>query len=315
MGTRWGLLGAMGVFLLSSVTWGAEPVAVITEIRTSQGQVQVKRAGEAEWKAPLPLLSLRPGDQVRAAGGGQAVLVFTGGRGTQVDSQAISPFTVQAPAMESGGEKLQAVLASVTQFLLGQHKERTYQSLSTRSFRRSSLILTPRETRLLPGSVTFEWAGSDQIRYAVRVLGPHGVVWEQTGLPRSPFAYPASAPALQSGVSYTWELEARGEPVQRAQFELVSADEAERLRTALNLLGAPSLPGYPGSTVVLMRAGFLFQERLYHEARRELLGGIAIDPDEPTLHLLLGQVYERVGLKDQAAVEFDEAEFLSARKP
>jgi lipoprotein NlpI len=43
--------------------------------------------------------------------------------------------------------------------------------------------------------------------------------------------------------------------------------------------------------------------------------GIQASPDEATLHLLLGQVYDRTGLKALAASEFDEAEALSAPRP
>ena len=45
------------------------------------------------------------------------------------------------------------------------------------------------------------------------------------------------------------------------------------------------------------------------------MAAIAQDPDEPTLRQLLGYVYDRVGLIDLAAQEFDEAEFLATRKP
>jgi len=44
--------------------------------------VRIKPAAEADWKVPLPLLSLRPGDQVRATRNATAVLMFTGGQGT-----------------------------------------------------------------------------------------------------------------------------------------------------------------------------------------------------------------------------------------
>lgn len=163
--------------------------------------------------------------------------------------------------------------------------------------------------------MTFEWAGSNHLRYRIRVLSPQGLLWEQPNLPRWPLSYPEAAPALRAGVPYTWELEAKGHPVQRAQFELLPASEADRVQAALALLPPSMLAGYPRNTVVLMRAGLLFQEGLYHEARRELVAGIAADPDEPTLHVLLGHVYERVGLKELAAEEFEEAQFLSTRKP
>ena len=313
---RLGVFGVLGgLLLVQGVAWGGEPVAVLTEIRMGQGEVRVKLAGEGDWKAPRPLLALRPGDQVSATRNGQAVLVFTGGRGTQIVSSANSPFTVQAPAVETGAEKLRAVVASVTQFLLGQQKPVSYQSLSVRAVRQPPLILGPRDTRLLPGPVTFEWAGSDRLRYTVRVFGSQGFLWEQASLPRQPLAYPASAPTLRAGERYRWELEVPGHPVQRAQFELLPSSEAARVQSALALLQPATLSGYPRNTVVLMRAGLSVQEGLYHEARRELLAGIAADPAEPTLHLLLGNVYERIGLKDLATQEFEEAQFLSTRKP
>jgi hypothetical protein len=40
-----------------------------------------------------------------------------------------------------------------------------------------------------------------------------------------------------------------------------------------------------------MPAGYVLRDALYVDARRELLTALAKDPDEPTLHFLLGQVY------------------------
>ena len=61
-----------------------------------------------------------------------------------------------------------------------------------------------------------------------------------------------------------------------------------------------------------MRAGLLFQETLYADARRELSAAIGAAPEEATLQLLLGHVYDRTGLKQLASNEFDEAEALTA---
>jgi hypothetical protein len=83
----------------------------------------------------------------------------------------------------------------------------------------------------------------------------------------------------------------------RAGFELLPTAEADRVRADLALLQPGALAGVPPNTVVVLRAGHLVREALYHNARRELLAGIATDPDEPTLHQLLGRVYERTWLK------------------
>jgi hypothetical protein len=304
---------ALAVLLVAAPVWAQEPLAVLTEIQAKGGKVEVKTKAEADWQAPKPLLSLRPGDQVRVTGGGRAVLVFTGGRGTQIVTQANSPFTVQAQAGDGTGDRAKVVMGNVTTFLLGQQREKTYQSLSVRSVRaQPPVILAPRDSRVMPGSLNFEWAGSDRLKYRVRLLGPDGaMLWEQAELDRTPLAFPANGPALTPGVRYTWELDTREHGVQRASFDIARPEDAARVKEALATLTPAAAKGYPPTTLSLMRAGLLFQETLYADARRELVTAIAADPDEPTLHLLLGHVYDRTGLKGLAANEFDEAEALT----
>jgi hypothetical protein len=303
--------------LTGAVAWAQEPLAVLTEIQIKRGKVEVKTAADADWQTPRPLLSLRAGDQVRVIGEGRAVLVFTGGRGTQLVTQSNSPFTVQAQAGGGTTDRAKSILGNVTNFLLGQQREKTYQSLSVRSVRaQPPVILSPRDSRVLPGALTFEWLGSDRLKYRVRLLGPEGnVLWEQADLDRRPLAYPASASALSPGVRYTWELETREHGVQRASFDIAPAADAARVKDALAALSPTTAAGYPPATLALMRAGLLFEENLYSDARRELTSAIAADPEEPTLHLLLGHVYDRTGLKQLAANEFDEAEALTAPRP
>jgi len=311
-----GVIVAAVVVLTAAPAWAQEPLAVLTEMQIKGGKVEVKTAAEPDWQTPKPLLSLRPGDQVRVSGGGRAVLVFTGGRGTQVVTQANSPFTVQAQAGEGVTDRAKAVMGNVTTFLLGQQREKTYQSLSVRSVRaQPPVILAPRDSRVLPGGLNFEWSGSDRLKYRVRLLGPQGaLLWEQAELDRKPLAYPGGAPALTPGVRYTWELETKEHGVQRASFDVAQPTDAARVKDALASLTPAAAKGYPPATLSLMRAGLLFQETLYADARRELVTAIATDPEEPTLHLLLGHVYDRIGLKGMAANEFDEAEALTAPK-
>ena len=312
-----GAIVALLLVLATAPAWAQEPLAVLTEIQVKRGKVEVKTAAEPDWQVPKPLLSLKPGDQVRVTGEGRAVLAFTGGRGTQIVTQSNSPFTVQAQAGDGVSDRAKAIMGNVTNFLLGQQREKTYQSLSVRSVRaQPPLILAPRDTRVLPGAVTFEWAGSDRLKYAVKLLGPQGtVVWEQADLERKALSYPTTAPKLTPGSRYSWELSTREHGVQRAAFEVVSAADASRIGDALGVLTPASAGNYPPATLALMRAGLLFQETLYADARRELVSAIGAAPEEATLHLLLGHVYDRTGLKQLASNEFDEAEALAAPRP
>ena len=316
--SRVGGVVVAGLLLVgAAVAWGQDALAVLTEIQVKRGKVEVKPADQGEWLVPKPLLSLRAGDQVRVVGEGRAVLVLTGGRGTQLVTESNSPFTVQPGAAQGGSDRAKAVLGNVTNFLIGQPRERTYQSLSVRSVRaQPPLILAPRDTRVLPGAITFEWAGSDRLKYQVRLRGPQdNVVWEQADLERKPLAYPSSAPKLTPGTKYTWELLTREHGVQRATFEVAPAADATRVTDQLTVLTPTAASGYPPATLALMRAGLLFQEMLYADARRELVQAISSSPEEATLHLLLGHVYDRTGLKQLASNEFDEAEALAAPRP
>ena len=173
MPSRSVFLSAIAMLFLGQLAWAADPVAVLCEIRIGHGEVWVQHAGTSDWMPPRPLLALHAGDQIRAEGDGQAVLIFTGG-GTQTVLSANSPYTVQAPTAESGRENVGALVGRVTQFLLGQGKSPTYRPLAVRS-PRQPVILSPRETKLLPGLVTFEWSGPDRLRYSIRVRGPQGL--------------------------------------------------------------------------------------------------------------------------------------------
>ena len=292
----------------------ADVVAVLTEIRPGTGEVRVKRTEDSDWTAPRALQSLRPGDQVRVTGDGRATLAFTGGAAQSVTA-ANSPFTVQAVRGETSADRAKGLMAGVTQFLLGQPKPPTYQALSVRAGAPPPRILAPRDTRLMAGPFTFEWAGPPRPDYSVHLVGPQGVVWEQGGIPRRPLPYPTAAPPLVPGRHYSWTLDTPGQGSQQAEFDVLSEGDATRIRAALADLSGPAPGGDGGSPLAIMRAGLFLQEGLYADARRELTAAIAQDPDEPTLRQLLGYVYDRVGLIDLAAQEFDEADFLTSRKP
>jgi hypothetical protein len=311
----WGILESLAPAHAFAASAG-DPVAILTEIKPGQGEVRVKLAAEAGWKAPLPLLSLRAGDQLRATGNATAVLLLIGGQGTVTVSVANSPYTAQAPAAPSAGGsgRTPGLVANLGRILAGKKKELTYVPLAVRSVKQPPLMLSPREGKLLMSPV-LEWAGSDRLRYTIRVLGPQGMVWEQGNLPRGPLPYPPAAPRLLPGVAYRWELEARDFAPQRGQFTILRPQEIAKVRESLDALAPSALSGYPKNTVTLMRAGFLFEQELYAEARNELQVAIAADPDEPSLHLMLGHVYERTGLKELAAEEFDEAQFLVSSRP
>jgi hypothetical protein len=285
----------------------AETVAVITEIKPARGRVEVKPAAGGDWRPARPLLALRAGDVVRTTENASTVVLLSGGRGTvRVDGAAAS-FTVPGAAAPGQGQKAKALVERSLGFLAGTTREASQAVLATRSVARSSVIVSPRNGRMLPDALAFEWLGSRSARYTVRVAGPGGPIVERREVTGARWEYPADAPALSPSVRYTLRVTAAGHPPQEAWFELVDRERATAVAGDLagleRELGASVSP----TSRAVLRAGLLAREGLFHDARRVVVTALAADRDEPTLHLLLGDLYTRTGLTDLAAESFDEA--------
>jgi hypothetical protein len=319
MTRRMTLLAALGIALLYAPAWSSDPVAYITEIqRKGDGAAFVTRPGETQAQPAQPLLVLRRGDEVRVSGDVGVVLLYHAGAGTRRVDRSNSPFIVQAPSMVRTNDRLQVLVATVGQVILNQQSAPVYRRLSVRSLEPAAtapVLLSPRSTLILPGPVTFEWTGSGPTSYGFRLFGPEGLVWEQRDLARPRVVYPASAPPLTEGTRYTWEVQAPGQPAQRSEFELISQGDAIRIREALDTLQRAAREGYSSGTVPLMRAAILLDEGLYADARRELQAAIDANRGEPAYHMLLGYIYQRIGLSAYAVDASERALTLSGPEP
>jgi hypothetical protein len=323
---RWayGCLLVAGCVGILSSPWpanaqGGEAAGVVTEIKIGRGRVEIRPAGTQEWRQAGPLLALRAGDAIRATEDASVVIVLSGGRGSVKVEAASSPFVVPPPqAGESKVQKALALLESSLSFLSGSAKELPQAVLSTRGGPKPPMILTPRNTPVLSDSLTFEWHGSRFSRYTVKIVGPIGVALERKGLTGGRFDYPPDAPPLTSGIRYTVQVISGGHPPQEAWFEILDPQRAQAIRRDLTALEQALKPIVSPNSFTALKVGFLAREGLIHDARLSLTAALTKDPDEPTLHLLLGNLYLKAGLPEMAAESFDEAQFLltrSAGKP
>jgi hypothetical protein len=302
------LLVAVAVALAASPGSPAEPIGVITELSTKTGRVEVQPAGGGEWAVPRLLLSVGAGDRIRADGGARAVIVFIATQRATVVTRENSPFVAAAPAAPGLGDRMKS--AAVT-FLQGQQPDRAYQSLAVRkSPTVFPTIIAPRDTLVAPGVVPFAWSGSDRWRYTVRLrAADQRVVVETRDLAGPALRFTPSDTPLAPG-RYEWELQTKEHGTQRAAFEVASPEAADRVRAAVAAVGGGV---YPAVTAALLAAAVRMREGFYADARAGLLAAIAASPDDATLHLLLGQVYERTGLRELAADELDQADALAPR--
>jgi hypothetical protein len=149
------LMCLMGMMLgaVPAVTAQVRDVgAMITEIRTGRGRIEVRGPGAPEWRPAGPLLALKVGDSLRATEDATAVVVVAGRRGAvQVDA-ARSPFVVTAAPAETKLQKAFLLVEGGLGFLSSGPREMPKPVLSTRSTGRPPVILSPRTGPVRPCS-------------------------------------------------------------------------------------------------------------------------------------------------------------------
>jgi hypothetical protein len=300
------------VFAAAAVAQSGETAALITEIKPAHGRVEVQAAGASAWKPARPLLALRAGDIVRASEDAVVVVLFTGGRGAVRVERASSPFTV--PAAQAGDGKAQKardLLQASVGYLAGGTREASQAVLATRGAARPLVILAPRDSPVLPGPLVLEWLGTRFSHYTVEVLGPgKASVLGPRDVVGSRWDLGGEASTLRPGVRYVVRVQTAGQAPQEAWFELIDPGRAQAVNADLAALEQGLDAGTPATSIAVVRAGFLSREGLNHDARLVLTAALARDPDEPTLHLLLGDLEARTGLASLAAQSYQEAEFL-----
>lgn len=287
-----------------------QPVAVITELKFNRGDIQIHSASGKAPERPAVLQSLYPGNIVQTTQDAVAVVFFTDGTRTVTVNEKNPSFEVKAvPANDKPGG---ARVKDVAGLLLGKKKPPTYVALAVRGKAQPPTLLSPRNSKIMTAPPTFHWMGMDHQPATIKVFGPEGVIWSAENINLTKIAYPAAAPRLQPDIEYTWWLEKKGFSASKTTFKLVRPAEALAIQNQLTELA--SLGGLSKTTLAVLKANFLMSRDLFHEAREVLLEGTAADPDEPTLHFVLGELYDKIGLRSLATEEYGAAEFLAKSK-
>jgi hypothetical protein len=144
----------------------------------------------------------------------------------------------------------------------------------------------------------------------VRLKQGDTVIWTKEKAYKTQIMYPKTEQALRSGVRYQWEIKTAGYPGVGAFFEIASDEEKKKVLDELFLLDTPEYKAVSISTIAVLKYGILISRGFSAEARNILSEAISADPDDPGLHMLMGDYYSGIGLKDLAAEEYDEAGFL-----
>ncbi|MBI4537748.1 MAG: DUF928 domain-containing protein [candidate division NC10 bacterium] len=312
MSKYWAQMVILAMLLLACrvpALWAqsGQAVAVITELKFNRGDIQITAPGKKAPEKPAPLQSLYPGTQIVVTKDAAAVILFTEGMKTVTIGEKNSPFNVKPPEAKGGSSGVG--VTQVASLLLGKKKPPTYIPLAVRGGKHPPTLIAPRDTKLMTDSPTFKWMGMEMQAGTLRLYGPAGQIWVAENIARTQIKYPSTEPRLNPGVEYSWSIEKAGFPAEKARFTVLSPSEARTVQEQVKSLEATA--ELPDTTLAILKASLLISHGLFYEAREVLVAAETKDPDEPTVHLLLGETYEKTGLKNLALEEYAEAQFLS----
>ena len=318
------MLRTLGLFIL--IAFQALPVmasqgesAQVGMILHSQGQVFIQRNGERNAARLADLL--QEGDQIITEPGEVTFLfcparqrtTIKGEASIELGSAAIEVLTGSPPA---SGQVEGCVLPAVA---LGAESLERVGALHTRGLYNTPEGEYPALALYLGGPITharpvFKWERVENAAsYQLTLKGEAGeVVWEHSG-PSPQVAYPTSAPVLEEGRIYVWEIRARKEPdileSLGSLFRRISGRGPDVMTIAgqsasFNIQSNPELSKTAGDPqAALIRAIELESEGYFSEAAdyfRELKRS---HPQDMRLGRHLAWLYEHAGLSGAATAE------------
>jgi hypothetical protein len=262
-------------------------------IVTVQGDATVKRAGWQNYAPVLFGVPLRKGDLLRLTTAARVVVACADLKLSELPA-GVSGFPCKTDASPEA-LVYAGRLASPTR---GEPGIGEYP-----------VVISPRKTKLLGPRPTLRWiAAPGAASYRVSLQGTD---WSTTVDGVTEIPYPSGAPALTPGTAYRLvvaaaERSSADETGTGLGFTLLEADEAQAVRAAEAKIRAL---GLPDAGTRLLVANLYANHSLYAEAI-ELLAPLT-NAGEPAVPRLVGDLYLSVGLNRQAEESYLQALRLS----
>jgi hypothetical protein len=276
-------------------------------LTSCKGPVTIIRAGGATTAATFGT-SLLEGDEVKTGADAEAEIMFAAGNWVQVGAN--SSMRIKA---QPGSKPREQNFDVVQNFLKLKSTEGTSSISGLRSGDKSSALVavSPCQTKVRDARPVFAWNAEDpSLELRLVVYNESGVHWQSDVANVTSAAYPADAPALVPGVSYSWTLETSDPLVSpplrttASFFEIIAPNDVASLEKELASIDAQK----PGATSYhLMRASLYFDRGLVADAITETKAAVAADPENASLHAILGRLLAETGRTDEAMQEMEKS--------
>lgn len=290
--------------MLQAAAGAEDPVAMVVRVT---GTVRVERAGGGAAQPASVGMRLMSGDRIELESGAQAILLYVSGRReTVTQSLTITP---PEQAQRAGVfDRTVSTLNAVASTDARQHPNR--QGM-IRPVAGASTLFSPRnDIKVMDLRPTFVWSRvPGATAYMLQIRSDDGVTRQRFRVGSdTTWTLPATEPPLEPGVRYHWTVSptGQGRVAEERSFRTLSADEYGALAHGMSELRAAELD--PWSDGLFLAALVFRDEGLFYEADRALRqldsGGT---PVGQAYYLLRGEVYDALGLLDEAAVAFERA--------
>ncbi len=292
----------------------AEAPPPLAVLMACQGEVTVARADGSTVRGTFGM-PLAAGDEVRTGKDGGTDILFE--NGNYISIGASSSMTVRGSKAQNGkieptkpmGDNGFEVAQS---YLKLKSAEGTSSIAGLRGDRGEELrAVSPRQTRILDDRPRFMWESDDaSAELRLTLYNDTGVLWKSEIDGATELEYPADAPVLVTGITYSWTVETT-DPLKfpplrskAAFFELISDEERTSLAAALNRIDNDGSLS-PISRHV-MRASVFFNDNLLADAVFETEKAVDLVPDDTALKSILARLYNEVGRTDEAMAIYDQ---------
>jgi hypothetical protein len=173
-------------------------------------------------------------------------------------------------------------------------------------------LYAPHRAKSYSANPTFYWGQPGAMNeFTFRVYdSSDNIVFEETVHGKS-YTYPASAPALTPGKTYSWTVQLSGglmaEPAEPVEFVVQSMEERKALQSALAQISGHGLQD------LLRRAKIFEDARLWYDAVAAYSDVIAKFPRQPEAYKRRGEIYDQISeTRDLAEADFAYADKLQA---
>lgn len=327
----------MTAALTLAVTYGATPVqcaapaagagasAPQAVLMSCSGPVTVVRADGATVEGSFGL-PLRAGDAVQTGEGGSAEIFFEAGNWLQIGANSNIQVKAArggeaAPSAETSAEAPPEAGTEAESFEVVQNFLRLKDSQGSSALtglrsgdkQKDLVVISPSNTKLRSDRPTFRWEIADEsTELQLTVYDESGVHWQGDVSGATTMEYPADAPALTPGVTYSWTLETT-DPLafpplrtSAAFFEIMDADGASSLEESLEHIA--SSEQMSERTRHFLRASLYFNNGLLDDAIAETESALANDPDNASMRSILARLYEEAGRSREAMATYRQIE-------